>query len=224
MDPLTIAMLLSGAASAAGSLFGGQKKPEVTQLPNYAPWQENMARQAGQFGMQGLQGLPAQYQQLMQGLNFDPIEQNAMRQFNQTTVPGLAERFSSMGTGGSQRSSAFAQQLGGAGSDLMSQLAALRAQYGIQRGQLGGNMLANLGSIYGNQANMGMSPLNTQYVTPGGPNAMGRLGQLGGSAFGSFAPMAALNWMNSDQQPPWAGPRTSEGYPYSHYNPENRGI
>lgn len=199
MDPLTIAMLASAGIGAAGSLFGGQNKPETTQLPNYAPWQEAMARQAGQRGMAGIEGLPAQYQQLMQGLNFDPIEQNAMRGFQQNVVPGLAERFSSMGTGGSQGSSAFAQQLGGAGSDLMSQLAALRAQYGLQRGQLGGQLLGNLGNLYGGQANMGMSPLFSNMVQQGGPNAIARLGQFGGDMFGRLAPFGAMNMMGGNQ-------------------------
>lgn len=67
--------------------------------------------------------------------NFDPIEQRARQQYQQQTVPGLAERFTALG--GGQRSSAFAQNLGQSGADLESQLAALRSQYNMQRsGQL----------------------------------------------------------------------------------------
>lgn len=76
--------------------------------------------------------------QTPQGYGFEPIENRARQQFEQRTIPGLAERFSSLGSGGSQRSSAFTGALGGAASDLEGQLAALRSQYGLQeRQQLG---------------------------------------------------------------------------------------
>jgi hypothetical protein len=64
--------------------------------------------------------------------NFAPIEQQARTGFAQQTMPSIAERFSSLGSGGSQRSSAFPQALSQAGQGLEEQLAALRAQYGFQ--------------------------------------------------------------------------------------------
>ena len=48
-----------------------------------------------------------------------------MRQFNEQIVPGIAERFSGLGSG-AQSSSAFQQALGGAGADLSERLGALR--------------------------------------------------------------------------------------------------
>jgi len=57
-----------------------------------------------------------------------------MRQFNEQTVPGLAERFSGMGSG-AQSSSAFSQALGAAGAGLQENLASLRGQ--LQMGGLG---------------------------------------------------------------------------------------
>lgn len=63
---------------------------------------------------------------------FQPIEDRARQQFQTNTIPSLAERFTAMG-GGAQRSSAFQGALGNAGSDLESQIAALRGQYGQQQ-------------------------------------------------------------------------------------------
>jgi len=48
-----------------------------------------------------------------------------MRQFNEQTIPGIAERFSGMGAG-AQSSGAFQRALGGAGADLQERLASLR--------------------------------------------------------------------------------------------------
>lgn len=49
------------------------------------------------------------------------------REFEEKTIPGLAERFAGMGAG-SQSSSAFQQALGGAGADLSERLAGIGAQ------------------------------------------------------------------------------------------------
>jgi hypothetical protein len=192
-------------------LFGSPARQE--QISRFTPQQLQMLNQGGTYGMQGLQNLAPQYQQLMQGLNFDPIEQNAMRQFQQTTIPSLAERFSGMGAGGSQRSSAFAQSLGGAGADLMSQLGALRAQYGLQRGQLGGQLLGQQGNIFGNLASLGMQPQFDVMQYGAQPGLLPSL--LGGMAPG-FGYFGSQRLFGGDQ---WEGPRTKKGYPYSVYNP-----
>lgn len=68
--------------------------------------------------------------------NAAPMLQQARNRFNQQTIPSLAERFTSMGSGG-QRSSAFAGSLGAAGSGLEQDLASLEQQFNMQdRGQL----------------------------------------------------------------------------------------
>lgn len=54
-----------------------------------------------------------------------------MRQFNEQIVPGLAERFSGLGSG-AQSSSAFSQALGAAGAGLSENLAALRSALQMQ--------------------------------------------------------------------------------------------
>lgn len=100
---------------------GGQ----ALQFQRFSPEQLQAMEQLRSLGMSGLGAL--------QGLSFDPIEQRARQQFSKTTIPSLAERFTAMG--GGQRSSAFQSALGEQASDLESQLAALRSQYGLQQHQ-----------------------------------------------------------------------------------------
>lgn len=78
-----------------------------------------------------------QYQQ--GAFDFAPIAEQARTQFQQRTVPSIAERFTAMG---GQRSSAFGQQLGAAGAGLEESLAALGSQYGLQQQRLLQNLLA----------------------------------------------------------------------------------
>ncbi|MFP3859222.1 MAG: hypothetical protein ACLFUW_00220 [Bacteroidales bacterium] len=63
----------------------------------------------------------------LEGKRANVFEAPFKRQFQEETVPGLAERFSGLGAG-AQRSSAFQQALGGAGASLAENLAALNAQ------------------------------------------------------------------------------------------------
>ena len=70
-----------------------------------------------------------------------------MRQFEQQTVPGLAERFAGMGAmGGGLSSSGFGQSLSAAGGNLQSQLAALKAGLGQQAA---GQLMGQYGSMTG---------------------------------------------------------------------------
>ncbi len=57
---------------------------------------------------------------------FKSFEAPLQRQFQEETVPGLANRFASMGSGGSLGSTAFRNQLGREGSNLSTNIAALR--------------------------------------------------------------------------------------------------
>ena len=97
--------------------------PEVLQMFNqFDPQQQQVLSQLLNSGTQDLKN---PYQ------GFEPIAQEELRQFNTEAVPGLAERFTSLGQG-AQNSSAFAGALGSSRAQLGSQLAALRAQYGQQ--------------------------------------------------------------------------------------------
>jgi len=129
-----------------------------------------------QMGLAGLKANP---------LDFGPIEQQARQGFKQNTIPSIAERFSSLGTGGSQRSSAFPQLLSKAGSNLETQLAALKSQYGLDAGRL------NLGML-----NQGLQPMyNTSYMArqPGMiENSIVGLAQGAGEAGGKLVGSAIL--------------------------------
>ncbi len=129
--PLAALGLLGGGAALGGlsSLFS--RKPRQQNVSKLSPQQLGWQTQAGNMALQGLQN-PTQ--------GFEPIEQQARTQFQTSTVPSLAERFTSMGSGG-QRSSAFQGALGQAGAGLESNLAALRAQYGLQSRGLSQNLL-----------------------------------------------------------------------------------
>jgi len=124
---------LSGLGGAAiGGLFGTHGgRNWLSELWNGKPGH------GIQMPTQGLQGI-ALLQHLMsqgqQNTDFGGIENMYKKQFNEETIPGLAERFSSMGA---QRGSEFRGALGQAGSNLEAQLAGLRSQYGLKQAALG---------------------------------------------------------------------------------------
>jgi hypothetical protein len=128
---------IGGLGGGLAGLFGGGKEGGVQQAQIFNPQQQQILQFLLQQGQQGLQNPSA---------GFAPIAQQARSQFNQQTVPSLAERFTSMGQN-SLGSPAFASQLGQAGSGLEEALAALQSQYGMQNQQNALQMLA-----------LGMSP------------------------------------------------------------------
>jgi len=87
-------------------------------------------------GLSGLQGLDNKF-------DFAPIEQQARSNFNTQTIPSIAERFTSLGSG-SQNSSAFSNAIGSASSGLEQSLASLKSQYGLQQQGLNQNMIQSL--------------------------------------------------------------------------------
>jgi len=113
-------------------LFSGGKKGKVKQVQTLNPQQQSILQYLLQQGQQGLKNPSA---------GFAPIAQQARSQFNQQTVPSLAERFTSMGSN-SLSSPAFASQLGQAGAGLEEALAALQSQYGMKNQQQALSMLA----------------------------------------------------------------------------------
>lgn len=135
--------------------------------------QELLQKGLGSLGNLNLPGMPLQGQG-----SFAPIAQNAQRQFQQNTVPGLAERFTSMGSGAALSSPDLNRQLSGAGADLASQLAALEAQYGLQQQGLGlqeqGMQNANLWNLL----QQGLNP-QEQFIHHGAQ-------ERAGSGFGNF--------------------------------------
>ena len=105
-----------------GSFFLGNQGG-VQQAQNFTPYQQQALNSSLGQARQGLSN---------SSFNFAPIAQQARNQFQNQTIPSILERFSGLGSGGAQRSSAFGQLLGSAGSDLESQLAAMQQQYNLQ--------------------------------------------------------------------------------------------
>lgn len=120
--------------SPASWLFKGGRKAAGRGFSNLwsgTPGQTHMLPTQTPMGMTLLNQLMAG---AGQNTNFGGIENMARKQFSENTIPSLAERFSTLGA---QRSSEFRGALGQAGSDLESQLAGLRSQYGLQQARLG---------------------------------------------------------------------------------------
>jgi hypothetical protein len=99
------------------------KKERMQQIPTLTGPQQQFQNQA----LQQLQGLL----QPGGGLDLAPVEAQARRNFSTKTVPGIAEMFTRMGEGG-MGSSAFTSALGAAGSELETNLAAMRPQFNLQ--------------------------------------------------------------------------------------------
>lgn len=119
-------------------LFGSKDKTK--KLPTMAPDQQQLLSQlvqmlggGGQLGglyQQGLAGLGEQMDISPEA--FERFSEPYMRQFEEETIPGLAERFAGRGA---LASSGFGQALGAAGGGLQSQLAQLKSQ--LQQSALG---------------------------------------------------------------------------------------
>lgn len=151
---------------------------------------------------QALQGLASQQQNQMQmqGQNtpfdFAPIEQQAREGFAQKTIPSIAERFTSMGA---QRSSAFPQQLSQAGAGLETNLAALKAGYGMDQQRLGmEQQRLGLGQqdlqqrLLLSLLGVGLTPQYESGYTPRQPGFLENLGVGAAQSVGSFLPYLAL--------------------------------
>ena len=176
------------AAMAAGGLydkiFGGKDK--MNKVPTMDKNQQKFLNQLmqmlgpqGSLG-QGMQGGIDLQKQLMDPSSeaVNQFAQPYMNQFNQETVPGLAERFAGMGgMGGGLSSSGFGQSLSSAGGNLQSQLAQLKAGLGQQAAQ-------SLMGQYGQMAGMGLGAQPFAYQQQA-PTMLG--GMLQGWGQGGFA-------------------------------------
>lgn len=152
--PAIISALGAGASFMGKRGGSNQGNDEFQKLPTMTGGQTGLLEQL----MQALQGggmgggpLGAGMQSLSDILSDKPeafaaFEKPFKTQFEQQTVPGLAERFSSIGSG-SQGSSGFGQQLGAAGANLSENLASMRS--GLKQNaltQLMGMMQTGLGA------------------------------------------------------------------------------
>lgn len=160
-----------------GFLFG--QDPSMDKFDTMNPQQQQLLNQMLQM-LGGGGGLGQGYGQSIDYLKqlMDPsseavsqFTQPYMDQFNQQTVPMLAERFAGAGggMGGGLSSSGFGQSLSAAGGALQNQLAALKAGLGQQAA---GQLQQQYGQLTG-QA-LGAQPFGYQY----NPGSQGFLGNL----------------------------------------------
>jgi len=110
-------------------------RPErMDQVTQKLPWQLQNMQDVSQLGMNKLRNPYA---------GFEPLQQEAMRQYQQEMYPTLMSKLASFGEG---NSSAYGQLGGQQLQDFMSRLNAQKAQYGLQNEQMGLGM-----SQFGNQ-------------------------------------------------------------------------
>lgn len=137
MNPATMAAIFSALAPLLKGMFGDQGGAGST-----------FNKQQQNFMNQGLGGLNPGMGDITQNPTFkggnewlqnlfsDPdffksFEAPLMRQFEEETIPGLANRFAGMGSGGSLGSTGFRNQLAREGSNLHEKIASLRG--GLQQ-------------------------------------------------------------------------------------------
>ncbi len=121
---------------------------------------------------------------------FNKFEAPLQRQFQEQTIPDLANRFASMGSGGSLGSTGFRNQANREAGNLSTNIGALRG--GMQQQaipQLLGyaqQPFSNLMSLY----NQALQPTQNQYK----PAAPGFGGNIGSSMFGGMAQGFGNSW------------------------------
>jgi hypothetical protein len=128
--------------------LGRHVKPEEFHRPESYKQGMSVLRQSLQApapsateiaGSQYLQSMLSPQGYLQRMMSQDPqlmeqFEAPYRREFQEQTVPGIAERFTGLDA---QRSSAFQQTMGQAGASLMERLASLRGGLGLEAAQMG---------------------------------------------------------------------------------------
>jgi hypothetical protein len=161
-------------------LFG--RKERMQQVPTISPQQQQLFSQLlGGLGGQLGGGMDVISQMLGGQQPFlEQLQEPALRQFREQTIPGIAERFTGQFGPGGQASSAFQQQLAGAGTGLAERLAGQRAELGMGAQQTG---LQALMSLLG--TGLGARPFETMFR----PETQGFLGNILGGFGGGFGQM-----------------------------------
>ena len=161
-------LLMMAAAPLMQKMMGGGQD-RMNKVPTMDKNQQQLFKKindmisGGNLG-QGYEGAIDQQRQLMDP-NSAAVQQFTdpmMQQFEQQTVPGLAERFAGGGAmGGGLSSSGFGQALSSAGSNLQSNLAQLKGQLGQQAA---GNLMGQFGNL--SQQSLGAQPFAYQQQSP----------------------------------------------------------
>ena len=114
-----------GLGRSIGRFFGGTKA-RTEQIQKYNPEQQQLMDWISQYAKGELQDPTT---------GFDPIANKAREDYRTQEIPYLSERFASMGQGAG-RSSGFRAALQSGSQGLDTNLAAQRAQYGLQNRSL----------------------------------------------------------------------------------------
>ncbi len=175
--PLAAAAVGAGATWALNK-WGSGSDEKHEQVPNIAPYQEPLAKQAAQAGLRrgagGAFGESADYYR--DNLSDNPADlekfyRPEQRKFYEDVIPNLSEQFAGMGAGGLS-SSGFRNSATSAGVDLAERLGALRANLRMQSAQgLQNSGQAGLGSFSSNQMTQQGSPGFWDKAAPAVTNA-----------------------------------------------------
>ncbi len=212
MDPMTIAALAS-AASNIYSNFAGGGGPQKMRTKSRGQERAINSQLKQARGMERAGGGYSSALDLLKGY-LDPnsdIYQNFeapyMQQFEQQTVPMLAERFAGAGAmGGGLSSSGFGQSLSSAGANLQTNLAQMKS--GMQN-----QAIQSLIQQYNQLISSGTSPDLFAYGIEGGGGGGGTGGGMGGGQ--GFEQL--LN-MISSQKAGGGGGGNQQQYPLTNYS------
>lgn len=155
-----IGMGLSGLAGGLGS--AASHRGRFQQVDRFSPQQNQQMDLLSQLGLGNMQNPYS---------GFEGIANQARSNFQNVTVPGLAERFA--GSNARLSSPSYLQQLGAAGSQLDTNLAGMQSQYGQNQQNFGLQQLLQ-----------GLQPRFDQAYMPGGDNFLSSL--LGGIGRGGM--------------------------------------
>lgn len=160
----------------------------ATTLPTVTPQQAATNQQANLNSQQLMSYLVNNLMGGQQGqgrFDFAPIAQRARTQFEQQTIPSIAERFNTLGRG-ALSSSGFAQTLGQAGAGLEEGLAAQEAQFGLQQQGLLQSLLGQLlGAGSQQQFENLYQPSQPGFLQSLLPGLIGGVSSLGGPLAGA---------------------------------------
>lgn len=164
--------------------------------------------------LQALQGMGGnmditqnpQYQQVndyFQSMFNDPeffknIEAPMQRQFQEETIPGLANRFASMGSGGSLGSTAFRNQLGREGSNLHTNIAAMREN--MKMGAIPG-MMQSANQPFNNAMQMYQQALGHPTQNTYQPPSQGMWSPIAGAAVQGYMQNQGMNQGSASTNP-----------------------
>lgn len=202
MDPMTMMAIMTAISGVGSALTSNKGQMGSTYNKGQLGVLGDLVNQVKGMGKQDItqnQGYQTGQNWLQSMFNdpefFKSFEAPLQRQFQEQTVPELANRFAGMGSGGALGSTAFRNQLGREGSNLSTNIAALRG--GMQQQaipQLLGYAQQPF-SNYMSMLNQALTPTQNMYQPPsagpfGGAFSAGMGGMMQGMAnqnFGGFA-------------------------------------